>query len=84
MITLVCTISLTLNCCDIDQFEVDVTVTSRAAKHAWWWQKNTGNKWREMGRIHRIREYIFFVPLDVRIGMLIIFIDIVVKYAILS
>ncbi len=35
---------------DIDQFEVDVKVMSPAAAHALWWQKNTRNKWREMGK----------------------------------
>ncbi len=41
---------------DIDQFEVDVTVMSVAAAHALLWQKNTHNKWREMGKIHGIIE----------------------------
>uniref|UniRef100_A0A671NKT1 Transmembrane protein 256 n=1 Tax=Sinocyclocheilus anshuiensis TaxID=1608454 RepID=A0A671NKT1_9TELE len=38
---------------------VDVTVTSLAAARALWWQKNTGNKWRETGKIQGIREKIY-------------------------
>ncbi len=44
---------------DIDQFGVDVTVTSFAAVRTLCWQKNAGNKWRETGKIHGIRENMY-------------------------
>lgn len=54
----------------IDHLGAEVTVTSLAAVHALWWQKNSNNQWNKICKIHGIREKIsLLVLLDVRIRM---------------